>query len=415
MLVSVVRFWFNGWIATQFIDPEFYFPFFSWIMPIPGVGMYVLFGVMAIASLGILLGWFYRISATTFFILFTYVELIDKTNYLNHYYFVSLVAFLLVLVPAHHSFSLDVKKGRVPERATCPNIFVNVLKFQLGIVYFFAGLAKINADWLLRAQPLQLWLSAHVHKPMIGVLFRWKITAFTFSWLGMFYDLTIPFFLSWKKTRNLAYMAVIGFHLLTYWLFPIGMFPFIMIVATLIYFPASFHEKLLHYLKWVPQKLDTASQVTSNTFRLTWRWSVLSFFFLVQVLFPFRFLAYPGDVFWTEQGYRFSWRVMLMEKVGYANFTIYDRQNDRKVEAANYEFLTPQQEKMMATQPDMMIQYAEFLANQYQARGFVNPEVTVDAFVTLNGRRNKRFIDPNVNLAAIEDNWSHKTWVLSND
>lgn len=415
MLISVVRFWFNGWITSQYINPEFYFPFFPWIKPVPGIGMYMVFGFMTLATLGIIFGWFYRLSASVFFLLFSYVELIDKTNYLNHYYFVSLVAFLLMLLPAHHSFSMDVKRGAVKSTSTCAVLYINALKLQLGMVYFFAGVAKINADWLLKAQPLQLWLSAHVHKPIIGELFRWKITAFLFSWTGTLYDLTIPFFLSRRKTRVPAYLAVVGFHLITYWLFPIGMFPFIMIGATLIYFPASFHEKLLSHLSQLPKEVNTAFLSPSDKKTNAWKFGALAIFFVFQVLFPFRHLAYPGDLFWTEQGYRFSWRVMLMEKAGHATFTIYDRHSDRKVQAANYEYLTPQQEKMMATQPDMMLQYAHFLASEYQSKGFENPIVTVDAFVTLNGRRNKRFIDPDTDLAAIEDNWSHKEWVLSND
>ncbi len=414
MLISVVRFWFNGWIASQYIDPQFYFPFFSWIRPLPGIGMYVVFGIMALASLGIILGWFYRSSAITFFLFFSYVELIDKTNYLNHYYFVSLVSFLLILVPANHAFSLDVRRGVVTAKSTCAAWCINTLKFQLGIVYFFAGLAKINADWLLRAQPLKLWLSAHVHKPIIGELFRWKATAFIFSWVGMLYDLTVPFLLSWKRTRMFAYSAVIGFHLITYWLFPIGMFPFIMIGATLIYFPASIHEKAISFLQRGLQTPASAPQFPAGRTH-SWKLLVLAIFFGFQLIFPFRYLAYPGDLFWTEQGYRFSWRVMLMEKAGHATFTVFDQKNNRKVQAANYDYLTPKQEKMMAMQPDMMLQYAQFLADEYQSKGFEDPMVTVDAFVTLNGRRNKRFIDPDTNLAALKDNWSHKDWILPND
>lgn len=378
------------------------------------MGMYVVFGMMVLASLGIIFGWFYRASAITFFLFFSYVELIDKTNYLNHYYFVSLVSFLLILVPAHQAFSMDVKRGAVSARSTCAALFINALKLQLGIVYFFAGLAKINADWLLRAQPLKLWLSAHVHKPLIGELFRWKVTAFIFSWAGMLYDITVPFLLNSRRTRVFAYCAVIGFHLITYWLFPIGMFPFIMIGATLIYFPASIHEKALSFLQRVPRRTAVSYAALGRSF-ISWKLSVLIIFFTFQLVFPLRYLAYPGDLFWTEQGYRFSWRVMLMEKAGHATFTISDRKNNKQAQAANYDYLTPKQEKMMAMQPDMMLQYAHFLADEYQIKGFEDPEVTVDAFVTLNGRRNQRFIDPNTNLAAIKDDWSNKDWILPND
>lgn len=411
MFISVVRFGFNGWIASQYIEPNFFFPFFSWAKPLPGQGMYIPFAMMALSALGIMLGWFYRISTSAFFLLFTYVELLDKTNYLNHYYFVSLVAFLMVLVPAHRSFSMDVRRKATQEMSHCPALYINLLKLQLSIVYFYAGLAKINSDWLLNAQPLKLWLSSHVHQPIVGPLLRWKITAFLFSWFGMIYDLTIPFFLAWKKSRVWAFGAVIMFHLMTYWLFPIGMFPFIMIGAALIYFPASFHDRLLSLLKRVPGKVEThLNQI--NSFRQKLLLGALALFFAIQLLFPFRYLAYPGNLFWTEEGYRFSWRVMLMEKAGHATFTIIDQSSGQKAQASNYRFLTPQQEKMMSMQPDMILQYAHFLAEEFAQYGFEEPSVTVDAFVTLNGRRNKRFIDPTVNLAAIKDGWQHKTWIL---
>ncbi len=392
-----------------------------------------------------MLGAFYRISVVLFFLLFTYVELIDKANYLNHYYFVSLVTFLMIFLPANSRLSLDVAFGWTRHRKQCLVGYINTLKLQLAIVYCYAGVAKINSDWLLRAQPMKMWLSAQVHKPVLGFLFRYKATAFFFSWAGMAYDVTIPFWLSIKKTRPFAYLAVVGFHLMTGWLFPIGMFPYIMIAATLIFFSPSQHERILLWLetkfrrnpdhgsKELPVSLDpigVASRGTSgiadsgNVFPsapqagLSKNYSkalagLFVAFFAIQLLFPFRYVMYPGNLFWTEQGYRFSWRVMLMEKAGFAVFTVQDAVSGRKAQANNYEYLTPQQEKMMATQPDMMVQYAHFLAREYEQRGFSEPSVTVDAFVTLNGRANKRYIDPSYNLVMAQDSWQHKTWILN--
>ena len=33
----------------------------------------------------------------------------------------------------------------------------------------------------------------------------------------------------------------------------------------------------------------------------------------IQFLLPLRHLLYPGNVNWTEEGFRFAWRVMLVE------------------------------------------------------------------------------------------------------
>jgi uncharacterized membrane protein YphA (DoxX/SURF4 family) len=91
MAASIVRFVARGWVYDLYIKPKFFFSYygFEWIRPLSGEAMYVIFAIMLVAALGIMLGYFYRVSAIIFFLIFTYVELIDKTNYLNHYYFVS--------------------------------------------------------------------------------------------------------------------------------------------------------------------------------------------------------------------------------------------------------------------------------------------------------------------------------------
>ncbi|MEQ8882127.1 MAG: HTTM domain-containing protein, partial [Cyclobacteriaceae bacterium] len=105
---STIRFWAKGWIYSQYIEPKFFFPFIEGIQPLPGMGMYMVFSLMILASIFIVLGFYYRVSTISFFLLFTYVELLDKTNYLNHYYFVSLCTFLMIWLPANRYFSVDV-------------------------------------------------------------------------------------------------------------------------------------------------------------------------------------------------------------------------------------------------------------------------------------------------------------------
>lgn len=409
MLISIIRFAANGWIKSLYIDPQFFFPFVEGLAPIEGQGMYLIFFLMGLAALLITLGYFYRIATLSFFLLFTYVELIDKTNYLNHYYFVSIVSFLLIWLPAHRRFSLDIWRNAVKARSHVAIGYINVLKLQLAIVYFFAGIAKINYDWLINAQPLKLWLSAQTHKPLIGWIFKYKLTAYFFSWFGMIYDVTIPFFLAFKKTLPYAYFFVVAFHLMTWWLFPIGMFPFIMIIATTIFFPSAFHEKILRKLETMFKTRGASDSAFICTLRPVYA-LLFALFFALQIILPLRFLTYPGNVFWNEAGYRFSWRVMLMEKAGHATF--YVTEGDKKHMVANYEYLTPQQEKMMATQPDMIVQFAKFLKEEYKTKGFTDPQIQVESFVTLNGRPNKRFIDPSVDVAS-KEMYEERDWVLA--
>jgi hypothetical protein len=323
-LFSSVRFVFYGWVKQLYIDPPFHFSYlgFEWIRPLQGNWMYLPFIVLVIASLGIIFGAFYRISASLFFFAFTYIELLDKSYYLNHYYFVSLVAFLLIWLPANRQFSVDAKRNPSIQRNTIPQWPIFILRFQLGIVYCFAGIAKINSDWLLEAQPLRLWLQAFRDLPLVGNLLATSWVAFVFSWFSCFYDLTIPFFLSKSKTRNIAYFFVIAFHILTWLLFPIGVFPWVMIFSTLIFFPASFHEKWLNPLqKWFHWTSTISAEPISKSRLIV---ACLSVFLIIQLLIPFRYLLYPNNLFWHEEGFRFSWRVMLMEKKGYATFYVED-------------------------------------------------------------------------------------------
>jgi hypothetical protein len=431
MLVSTIRFAAMGWISELYIKPDFFFTYygFDWIAPLGGTGMYLVFAVMGLAALLMMLGWHYRVASVLFFLTFSYVELLDKTNYLNHYYFVSIISFLLMLVPAHRSFSLDVIRKPELKVDRVPAWMVNIFKLQLGIVYFYAGAAKLNPDWLFNAMPMKIWLPAKTHLPLIGWLFEYEITAYIFSWAGAVYDLTIAFFLLYRPTRIFAYLSVIAFHLMTYFLFQIGMFPFIMILSTLIFFSADFHEALIRKAKTTWRFLtgyvsanDEPSSVSNNehgtnALQLSTKASgifgaILGIHFLLQLLLPLRFALYPGNVFWTEEGYRFSWRVMLMEKAGYAVFNVYNPETERSWEVPNWKHLTENQEKMMSTQPDMILQYAHYLEDHYQKQGISDVQITVQSQVTLNGRRSRPMIDPEVDLTKIDRGFAHKNWIL---
>ncbi|MEP0366513.1 MAG: HTTM domain-containing protein [Cyclobacteriaceae bacterium] len=411
MAFSVARFTLNGWIDELYISPQFHFSYygFEWVEALPAKGMYILFGLLFVSALLIASGYLYRVATVLFFVLFTYVELIDKTTYLNHYYFISLVAFIMIFLPANRRFALDISLRGASPTSTVPAWTINIIRFQLFIVYFYAGLAKLNADWLLHAQPLKIWLPAESHLPLIGPLLKYEITAYIFSWAGAAFDILVPFLLLSKKIRPLAYFFVIIFHALTAILFPIGMFPFIMTLSALIFFSATFHERIVGGQEKLFRAPTYLTSVTITTSKLIT--GILIIFCVFNLLFPWRYLLYPGNLFWTEEGYRFSWRVMLMEKMGNTTFKIKDSLTNRTAIVANYEYLTPLQEREMNTQPDMILQFAHFLAQEYKERGFSKPEVTVDCKVTLNGKKSQVFIDPNANLAEIKEGWSPKDWI----
>ena len=416
----MIRFILKGWVESLYVQPKYYFPFygFEWIKPFGASGMYFIFIVLVLAAIFIAIGFFYRISIISFFLLFTYVELIDKSNYLNHYYFISIVAFLLCLVPAGNAYSLDVRLGRVKSYLHVPIWCISIFKLQLAIVYFYAGIAKINADWLLHAMPLRIWLPAKNDLPIVGFVLDELWVAYFFSWAGMLYDILIPFLLVWKRTTYFGIVLVIVFHILTSILFPmIGMFPFIMLMAALVFLPEKFHINVFEKFPFLFTKEKLKQESVFEGFGLKAKIiaALIVLHFTIQILVPLRYILYPGNLFWTEEGYRFSWRVMLMEKAGYATFIVKDGLTGKMEEINNGRYLSMQQEKMMSTQPDMILQYAKLLEEIYKEKGMNSPQVYVEDYVTLNGRSGRLYINTAVDLTNEREGFGHKNWIVPYD
>ena len=369
-----------------------------------------------LSSLGFALGYKYKLSSIVLFLSFTYIELMDKTTYLNHYYLISILAFMLIFLPAANYFSIDSLKNNKDK--LIPRWSVDSIKVMLCIVYFYAGFAKINYDWLIHAQPLKIWLQGSYDIPLIGELLQKKWVHYTMSWGGMLYDCLIPFLLFIKRTRWFAFFLVVIFHVMTKVLFPaIGMFPYIMIVSCLIFFNYSYHDQIILFLRRLFDKTriykDLKKKVEQPKILNHSRNSlyIIAGFLLMQILIPLRYKLYPGELFWTEQGYRFSWRVMLVEKRGHTDFRIINSDDNQEFYVNNEDFLTPFQEKQMSFQPDFIVEFAQFLGDYYTEKGINNVEVYVDAFATLNGRKSERLIDPKTNLYGIKNSIIHKDWI----
>ena len=421
MLFSIIRFWYKGWIEKLYIDPVFHFKYygFEWVTDL-GSNIYLLFVICGLSSFFLILGLYYRAAIIIFFLSFTYIELIDKTTYLNHYYFVSILSLILCFIPANACFSLDNLRNKITYRSV-PRFYITSIQSLIVIVYFFAGIAKLNSDWLIEAQPLSIWISSKYDFPIFGnYIFQEKITHYLMSWGGMIYDLSIPFLLFSKRLRWFGFSLVIMFHLLTAFLFPIGMFPYIMILSALIFFSADFHKNIIGYLRHLfKQLLPENSKIKSQiNFRANYNslkrtmFSIISLIIMIQVIFPLRYIFYPGELFWHEQGYRFSWRVMLMEKRGYTQFRIIDSVTKKQFYVNNDEFLTEFQEKQMSFQPDFILEFAHYLGDFYKKKGVENIKVCTDSYVALNGRKSQQFVDPEINLLDYNDSFLNKQWIM---
>ncbi|MEM6772988.1 MAG: HTTM domain-containing protein, partial [Bacteroidota bacterium] len=254
--------------------------------------------------------------------------------------------------------------------------------------------------------PLSTWLPARSDVPVLGPWLVYDEVAYLFSYAGVAYDLTIPFLLWWSRTRPLAFLAVIIFHGLTALLFPIGLFPWIMIVGSLVFFTDADYTRLLG--RFVKSPSSTARSRTVPP----WLLVVLAAYFCVQVVLPLRRFAYAENQLWTERHYRFGWNVMLAEKMGAATFTIRDPATQRRWVAYPSADLSRIQEKQMAYQPDMIWQYARHLGRRYgEEHDIALPEVYVDVWVSFNGRPSRRYLPETLDLLTVSRSEVYD-WVL---
>ena len=401
-VLVVARFFAHGWIGPLYVDPDHHFTYlgFGWVHPWPGWGMHAHFIALGVLSLGIAAGYRPRLCAALFCVGFTYVELIDRTTYLNHYYLMSLASLLLAILPLR--------------RETVPRWTIWALRAQIGIVYGFAGVAKLNPDWLFHALPMRIWLHQHSDLPLLGPLLQETWVAYAMSWGGAVFDLAIVPALLWRRTRPYAYSILAAFHLATWILFPqLGVFPWLMIGLSLVFFDPDWPRRLLRFLPMRSRHAADASRpLAAHPWSTRAVLAALALFAMLQLALPLRHIAYPGNVRWNEEGYRFAWRVMLSEKVGFVQYRVSDAQTGQSWRVEPEEHLTPLQIERMSFQPDMIQQTARVIAEDFAERGFTDVVVNADAFVAFNGRRNARLIDPGVDLASVRSGLAPKGWVL---
>ena len=394
--IASVRFLARGWVDALYLEPANHltYPGFSWVQPLPAPFMHLVLVGLAAAGAAIALGWHTRLAAGAFAVGFAYIELIDAALYLNHYWFITLAAFLLAVLPVNRFWSLDSRSGRVEASPTVPVGVVWALRAQLAIVYLCAGIAKLNPDWILSAEPMATWLADRTHVPLVGPLLVKPGVAHALSWAGAVFDCTIVFWLSWRRTRRWAYAAVVAFHTATAMLFQIGMFPWVMILATPVFFEPDWPTRLVGR-RVRPRVRSTTGSAAPSLHRAT----VVGLLLLavLEVVFPLRHLVIPGDVRWNEGGYYGSWRVMLTEKGGSARFRVTDPASGETWEVDPQLVLTDWQAAQAAVRPDLLLATAHLVAEHYEQR----VEVRADAWMSMNGSEAVRVVDPELDLTTV--------------
>jgi hypothetical protein len=417
MLWEVIRFFYFGWVDELYAQPTFHFKYewFTWVEAWPGYGMHLHFAALGVLAVLIALGLFYRVATLLFFLGYTYIFLIDTSYYNNHFYLICLLSFLLVLAPLHWSWSLDALRGAVAHTEHLPALWLWLFRLQLGVVYFYGGIAKLDPDWLNSRAPEGLLRAAHqdtILEPIMGIFW----VPYLYGWTGLLFDLLIPFGMLLPQTRMVFFIAAIVFHVHNHFVFSIGIFPALALALTLLYFNPNFPRRLVpNHLKpqinnWYRQRLGRPR--TSNA-GLPVRpvMILLGLYLSWQLLMPFRHWLTPGWTTWHEVGHQFSWRMMLRQKhITLTMYVVHPNTGEQRY-APPEDYLNPSQLRAMGGNPNRILQFAHYLRDLVQKNAGFTPLIHADIEIALNGRVPIRLVSPDLDLVKVPPFTPAYQWV----
>lgn len=401
----------TGWIRIVMIEPEFTFNFIGleFLQPLPGNGMYYYYALMSIFGLLVMVGYKYRYSLGAFTVMWAGVYFMQKESYNNHYYLLLLICIMMLFLPANKYASVDVKNNPGLRSLSMPQWCSFVLILQITIVYIFAVVSKLYPGWL-DGSFIKL-LYERPNRPMIlRPIFHNYYFQMFITYMGIIFDLLIVPLLLWKRTRTAAFLAAIVFHLTNAVILQIGIFPFFALAFTVFFYPPERIRQIFFRRK--PSLVDSNEPYYHNT-------SVLLYFFIpyfiLQLALPLRHHFIEGDVLWTEEGHRMSWRMMLRHRDGYTTLRVVDKATKENISHNFYERLTAKQRSFASTRPDGIWQLAQRIKAEMAQQG-KDVEIYATTFVGINGKMHKQLIDPTVDLGTAKwDHFAHNEWVLLQD
>lgn len=399
---------FTGWVRQALIEPDFTFTFigFEWLQPLPGFGMYVYYLIMGVFGFMIMTGYRYKIAAFGFTLMWIAVYLMQKSFYNNHYYFLILLSGIMFFLPANTAYSFDSKRNASIRTNKMSAWCKWLIVLQVWIVYTYASVAKMYPDWL-DATVVAEFMSRRADYPLIGGFLQQKWVHFAIIYFGIFYDLLVVPLLLNKRTRQFAFLISLFFHLFNSVVFQVGIFPYLSLAFSLFFFEPDTIRNL--FLRSKPLYTDSEIIVPH---RANFIKTVFVSYLLVQLLLPLRHWLIPGDVLWTEEGHRMSWRMMLRTKKGQISFKVVDKASGEVNYINPYQRVTLKQLASLSYKPDFIWQYAQRLKQEYAEKN-LNVAVFANVKVSVNNRSYKTLIDPNTDLAA--EKWqpfAHHSWIL---
>jgi len=398
----------SGEVGASYVTPRFHFSYwlFGWVRPWPHAGPYFHFVALAFLAGCIAAGLAYRAVTLLFALGFTIFFLWDRTNYQNHYYLMLLLSWLLVLLPLHRAASLDVINAPAIASGILPTWMLWLVRIQIGIPYVYGGLAKINSEWLAGGG-LRDYL---VTKGSVPLIRSWLVTnnaAVTLAWAGMLFDLGIVPLLTWRRTRMSAYCLVVAFHLCNHLQFSIHIFPWFMMLATTVFFEPDWSRRLFNHVK--PEHQSLWWSTTWKKYR--WGTAIVATVIVAELLVPLRHYLYSGDTGWHERGHYFAWRMMLRTKRSALRVYLTDPNTGATWNPDLLESISLRQVEVCARDPEMILDLAHWLRDEYRQRTGRTVEVRCLVLCCYNGRKPQPLIDPTLDLANEPRGWHVRNWV----
>ncbi len=409
----------------------FKYPFFEWVHVPPEPWLRLSYAVLGVAAIGVITGTFYRLSIILCTVLFSWHFLLDQALYLNHYYMAILICVILCFAPANRLWSVDAWRKPALRAETVPNWSRFWLCAQLEIILLYAGIVKINHDWL-NLEPMRLWMTNRSQDE--AALFQfltqdWGIAAASYGAIAL-HLIGAPLLL-WRRTRLAVFCLYAFFHLTNAMVFDIGIFPFMTLAATLLLFDPDWPRQVVRW--WLTrQNADTGHRwhaltvpaesaphsgpagATSRRLLSVMIVTGVCIWLVLQVVVPLRHLAAPGNVAWNEDGHQFSWRMKLRSKQGTVRFIVVSEDGKRTVvNPANH--LNPRQVRTIACIPDLIWQFARFLDERHRGIDGQDVKVYAQASCSLNDRPAANLVDNRVDLSSIPRDEPVSHWILPLD
>ncbi|XP_046901014.1 vitamin K-dependent gamma-carboxylase [Hypomesus transpacificus] len=406
------------------------FPLFNFLYPLPLDWMYLVYMVMFLGAVGIMLGCFYRLSCLMFISTYWYIFFLDKTAWNNHSYLYGLIGFQLTFMDANRYWSVDGLRNFKKRNAQVPLWNYTVLRTQVFIVYFIAGIKKLDADWV---EGYSMSYLAHhwLFDPFKLILPVEMVNLLVVHGGGLILDLTAGYLLFFDATRPFSFFFVSYFHCMNSQLFSIGMFSYTMLATSPIfcyadwprrffaYFPA-FLTVVLPFTTPDPQPsiscvyheaqnppAEAHDTVPVSKASKPWLRHKLGALFTIIYLTEQFFLPYShfitlGYNNWTNGLYGYSWDMMVHSRTHQHVKITYKDGKTGEVGYLNPGVFT--QSRRWKDHGDMLKQYATCLNHHLPHYNISDPEIYFDIWVSINDRFQQRIFDPRVDI--VKSDWS---------